>query len=405
MKKHLLTLAAAGAILSTQAQTTITFEDITLPTNTTYLQQQAADGTYPYTSSTLNLTGNIGWSGTYMTGFNVSNVTDTTDKSYTNSWSVVTGKGHNNSDNYLVTYIELIGANWDTPATLSMSLNAPSANTPIIGGYITNTTWVSDYIKTNYANGDYLKVIFNGYNNGTPTGTPLEITMAEYTATGLNILSDWTYVDFTQLEDVDSVTVTMTTTDLMTPLYFAMDNITISDGVCQDLDTIITNGVYQGAATFSWNNINNAFGTRFEVAVDQSNTPEPAPNAIVYPTLATAYEATGLSAGTTYYIHVRPSCWNDTKGNWYKKEFKTTGTSSVHEIAKDAIKVYPNPATDVIMIETPDFLQATVYNLIGQPLFTSYEKSIAISSLANGNYLMKIVNKEGATITAPFTKK
>src|SRR5690606_18334778 len=125
------------------------------------------------------------------------------------------------------------------------------------------------------------------YNNGTVSGIPLEITLAEYSNNILYTLNDWQYVDFTPMEDVDSVTVTMTTSDIMAPLYFAMDDITISDGVCQDLDTVYATGIYNTSATFRWENINNEFGTRFEVAIDESNTAAPDPATIVYPTIDT----------------------------------------------------------------------------------------------------------------------
>lgn len=405
MKKHLLTLTLAAIYFQGQAQTKITFEDITIPSASTYLNQQTGDGTYPFTSGTLNFSGEIALGGTYLNKFNVSNITDTADKSYNNSWSVSTGKGHNNSNNYLVTYVELTGANWDIPATLNFTLNTPSKNTPILGGYIANTTWVKDYVAQNFANGDYLKVIFTGYNSGTVSGTPVEITLAEYSNNILYTLNDWQYVDFTPMEDVDSVTVTMTTSDIMAPLYFAMDDITISDGVCQDLDTVYATGIYNTSAIFRWENINNEFGTRFEVAIDESNTAAPDPATIVYPTIDTNYEATGLKSGTNYYLHIRPACWNDTKGNWYKYAFKTNGTSSVNTISKDAIKIYPNPAQNFIRIETPQIATISIFNALGQKVIATSESNINIEALSVGNYIIKVTNTKGETFTTSFNKQ
>ena len=65
-------------------------------------------------------------------------------------------------------------------------------------------------------------------------------------------------------------------------------------------------------------------------------------------------------------------------------------TLSVEDNFTESIRVFPNPATDIIHIEVPHFKFAALYDLKGQLVRSSSEKEINISSLSAGIYSLKI---------------
>jgi Secretion system C-terminal sorting domain len=66
----------------------------------------------------------------------------------------------------------------------------------------------------------------------------------------------------------------------------------------------------------------------------------------------------------------------------------------------NSFKIYPNPATDVLNIETDNELKsAEIYSLLGQKVLTSNSKQINVSSLAKGIYMVRIENENNAVGT------
>ena len=57
------------------------------------------------------------------------------------------------------------------------------------------------------------------------------------------------------------------------------------------------------------------------------------------------------------------------------------------------VKVYPNPAKDILTIqmpETPDNIKVRLNNLMGQTLLETQSKMLNISSIKNGIYMVNI---------------
>jgi len=52
------------------------------------------------------------------------------------------------------------------------------------------------------------------------------------------------------------------------------------------------------------------------------------------------------------------------------------------------IKIYPNPSSSVIKIDYSGDLQLTLFNLLGQKLLSSSSKTINISNLDKGTYIL-----------------
>jgi hypothetical protein len=64
------------------------------------------------------------------------------------------------------------------------------------------------------------------------------------------------------------------------------------------------------------------------------------------------------------------------------------------------VKVYPNPASDFIYIETIEDINSTLVDINGKIIFATKEKTIDISKLTKGMYILRIENK-----SKEFTQK
>jgi len=83
---------------------------------------------------------------------------------------------------------------------------------------------------------------------------------------------------------------------------------------------------------------------------------------------------------------------------------KLTATSKI--ISNNEFKMYPNPATDRLTIQSADpIAQVTVFNLAGKEIMTvRNSNSIDTSSLTKGNYVVKIEDKNGKTESHQLSK-
>ena len=60
-------------------------------------------------------------------------------------------------------------------------------------------------------------------------------------------------------------------------------------------------------------------------------------------------------------------------------------------------KVKPNPVQDILNVETANFKQAVLYNLLGKKILQSNNPNIDISNLKKGIYLLKVLNNQNQT--------
>lgn len=63
---------------------------------------------------------------------------------------------------------------------------------------------------------------------------------------------------------------------------------------------------------------------------------------------------------------------------------------SVDDAMPIGIKIYPNPSSSVINIDYPGDLQLILFNFLGQQLLSSSSKTLNISNLKQGTYILKI---------------
>ena len=70
--------------------------------------------------------------------------------------------------------------------------------------------------------------------------------------------------------------------------------------------------------------------------------------------------------------------------------------ASVPKVKSPAITVYPNPATNRLNIKG-EFTSLSIYNIKGQEVLQSKDRSTDISSLQVGTYFVQLKNKQITT--------
>jgi hypothetical protein len=251
MRTNLL-LMAALCISYISAQTTATFEDITVGVDT-FLNGSDLQGGFS--------NGNVFLSNTYDTGFNswfgfgISTKTDITTAGYTNEFSSISGAGYDNSSTYAVAYNSYLTSN----AVMTLENNA--AGKALEGMYVNNTTYAylsmrdGDAIAKKFGgitgnDPDFFLLTISAYLNGTLSANSIDFYLADFRFADNTqdfILDEWTYIDLTSLGNADSVSFEWSSSDVgqfgvNTPVYFCLDNITTKDelatGIRSDLASV-----------------------------------------------------------------------------------------------------------------------------------------------------------------------
>ena len=62
---------------------------------------------------------------------------------------------------------------------------------------------------------------------------------------------------------------------------------------------------------------------------------------------------------------------------------------SVEDAIAMGIRIYPNPSSSVINVDYSEDLQLTLFNVLGQQVMSSNSKSINISNLDQGTYILR----------------
>lgn len=257
MKKMLLAVSVF-CIQYTQAQTVVTFDDLTLAPDSYW---DGSDSTLGFTSGGVYFENSYNFDWDYWSGgFIYSSSTDVTTAGYTNDFSAYTGIGGNSSQNYAVNYGG--GIDFGTEKALASI-------------QITNTT----YAALSMLNGDSFGKVFGSPNDaqGNPDGTNGEdwfrlliigkddqsnttdtviFYLADYRfadSTQDYIVNTWQTVDLTPLGEVQFLEFELQSTDegsfgINTPAYFALDNISYGTASLNEL-TVVNQEVYPNPST------------------------------------------------------------------------------------------------------------------------------------------------------------
>jgi antitoxin (DNA-binding transcriptional repressor) of toxin-antitoxin stability system len=102
----------------------------------------------------------------------------------------------------------------------------------------------------------------------------------------------------------------------------AIDNVSIAaqqaSAGCTAPSGLAANSITSTGAALSWNTVSGAAG--YEYLVDQTAS---APSGAGTATTSTSFSASGLTASTTYYLHVRTNCGSNNYSSWTTISFTT----------------------------------------------------------------------------------
>lgn len=233
MLKHLLLAASAVSIFSfADAQQTATFEDLSLGTDTFYLDLDTNGYSFE-TGGSVTLYGKFtqeSW-GIGGEGFTYSNRVDTAQCSscFDLDFQMANrpGGGANNSEHYGIAFAY-------QPASLKYSGSVPlSSGVQFLSAMISNTTWGYSYANATYneTNEGWAKLTVKGYmsSDGAQVGGPVDLFLADFRsgtpAAQQGILNDWITLDLSPIAGADSLTFVVTSSDDFFPAYFAIDDI------------------------------------------------------------------------------------------------------------------------------------------------------------------------------------
>ncbi len=116
----------------------------------------------------------------------------------------------------------------------------------------------------------------------------------------------------------------------------------------------------------------------------------------------------------TNFTHLNIAGFNMLHNNYgesayYDNFIISTSPLSIEDQTFGNFMIYPNPARDILHYsstgETVQLLKAEVFNLNGQKVAEGDQKSINISHLAAGTYLLKASTSNGKSITRKVVKK
>ena len=79
---------------------------------------------------------------------------------------------------------------------------------------------------------------------------------------------------------------------------------------------------------------------------------------------------------------------------------------SVPNFNAENFKIYPNPTTTILNIESNTTLETIeIYNILGTKVMTTSALTINVAGLQNGMYLLKLINENGQISTSKFIKQ
>lgn len=234
MKKTLLSLAIL-ATCGAFAQTTVTFDDLTLAPDSYW---SGSDGSGLFFANGVTFPNEYDMQFSYWSGgFIYSNSTDVTTAGYTNDFSAYTGIGAGGSANYCVNY----GGNLDLVSPRVLSSIDITNTTYAALSMLNGDTFGKQFGSPNNAAGnpdgtngaDFFRLLITGYDfNNDSIGT-VTFYLADYRfadSTQDYILDTWQTVDLSSLGAIRYLDFTLESSDtnslgILTPGYFALDNL------------------------------------------------------------------------------------------------------------------------------------------------------------------------------------
>ncbi|WP_312323528.1 LamG-like jellyroll fold domain-containing protein [Soonwooa sp.] len=167
--------------------------------------------------------------------------------------------------------------------------------------------------------------------------------------------------------------------------------------------TVPSNGTSpNGVPTVSWLAVNGA--TSYKVFVGKSSGKYDLVSAYV---TSTTYQLQGLEENTTYFVKIVPDSSTETAIGCSESSFTTGSFLSINDLNKKLISVYPNPFVDVVNISNLDSIASISINDNSGKTIKNLkpEKSLNLSSLSKGLYIINLKMMDGTTKSFKVIKK
>jgi len=238
MKKNiqkliLITVLSIGINMLIKSQTVSDFENLTLTADSYWNGSDTPLGT-SFTSGNAIFPNfyDTAWGGYWQSGWAYSNMKDTLTSSFLNMYSVISGTGYNNSNNFAVA----------TQGSV-ITLTGTALGKVVAGFFVNNGTYAAlsmrdgDFSAKKFGgttgdDPDWFKLTIHAYYNDTLKDDSVEFYLADYRFTDNQddyIVNTWQWVDLSTLGNVDSLVYSLSSTDngtwgMNTPAFFCIDN-------------------------------------------------------------------------------------------------------------------------------------------------------------------------------------
>lgn len=110
-----------------------------------------------------------------------------------------------------------------------------------------------------------------------------------------------------------------------------------------------------------------------------------------------SYVFTGLTVNTQYVVAVRAICNGDSTSAWATRTI-TTSSEGIADVNAFSFDLYPNPATNVVTVETDADAIVSILDLNGREVIRTNESTIDVSAFAKGTYFVRLTTQEGTAV-------
>ena len=230
----LFTLLLLGLSLSAQSQF-VDFESFDIEIDT-FLNGSDLLGTFEEDFAILPNSFDTTFSS--WSGWSISSMRDTTTPGFMNQYSAITGGGFGSSQNYAVSF---------SSSGNQIKLDSAYQGRTLAGMYITNSTYAylsmldGDAFAKKFGgetgeDPDFFLLTIKGFINGAMTTDSIDFYLADFRFEDNSqdyIVDAWTFVDLSPLGAVDSLSFSLTSSDvgdfgMNTPAYFCMDKVELA---------------------------------------------------------------------------------------------------------------------------------------------------------------------------------
>lgn len=161
-------------------------------------------------------------------------------------------------------------------------------------------------------------------------------------------------------------------------------------GTCQAPTNLHTIAVDATSATLDWTPGGNETGWELEV------------NGQTRAAANHPYVLSGLTAATQYSVRVRAVCSTTSQSAWSTAlSFTTTADTGGAGIAREgelSFRLFPNPASSEVRVESDGKVTVAVLDLNGRELLRTEEKTFCVEGLAKGAYFVRITSDSGTAV-------